>query len=386
MKLTKARSDQVQQLLDLAWHHESMEGDTYQQRRLAQWAADNGLAHLLPDDAHSTLHDHMIPHNHEGMENDENGMHSHTIKKAFNPISKFGLIAKSWDAGDDVHFEGWLSTPDRDLEKDETPPEAFLPAIDGYFQRRAPLSIVHQDKNIPIGHLRKAAIIKDGKVLKSAVHPTDPAEFEHLPSIGSGVWVRGVANEEPGRSAIRKGNVGGMSFIANASEFTRIPGGRYRYEQFNHWVESTVAPYPINPSAVIAVAKAFGLQETPPQKENPPMKSLEELLNEIVGKPEPEDKTAVKAITLEQLKSVLTEYQTSFDQAVEEKVQKAFETTRGAGVGRTGTVLTPEQERENDPKAYIVKKAAEDHEALSPEDKALIGGLTYEALMFGVRD
>jgi hypothetical protein len=350
----------IEELLHALWTHESTSEND--RERLTQWASTNNVP--LP---------------------------STTIKKAYDPVSKFGLIVKSWDdGGDDVHFEGWLSTPDRDLEKDETQPEAFIPAIDGYFQRRAPLSIVHQDKNVPIGHIRKAAIIRDGKVLKTGIHPTDPAEFEHLPLTGSGVWVRGVANEEPGRSAIRKGNVGGMSFIANASEKEYISGGRYRYTGFNHWIESTVAPYPINPSAVIAVAKAYGL--TPPTKENSPMpKTLEEILNEALKPAAPVDENVVKAITPDQLKAVLEaqqkEHATAVEGMVADGVKKALDEMRLEGTGRQGTVLTPEQLREADPKAYIIKKAAEtDPEQLSIEDKDLFYQITREALLFGMYD
>src|SRR5690348_12333432 len=63
MTAKKATSQAVSDLFRLAYNHESMEGDDHQKRRLAQFAADNGLTHLLPEEAHAVMHQHSIPHN-----------------------------------------------------------------------------------------------------------------------------------------------------------------------------------------------------------------------------------------------------------------------------------------------------------------------------------
>ena len=50
-----------------------------------------------------------------------------------------------------------------------------------------------------------------------------------------------------------------MSFIAMATEYTPLSGGGRRITKLSQLQETTVAPYPANPNAAIAVAKAFGL-------------------------------------------------------------------------------------------------------------------------------
>src|SRR6266568_4930367 len=101
-------------------------------------------------------------------------------------------LIKAWRTNETTYIEGWLSTPALDQEKHIIEPEAFINAIDSYFERRAPVSYIHQKETLPAGHLQKAAILRDGQVLKVADHPTDPADFEALPSTGSGVYIRGA--------------------------------------------------------------------------------------------------------------------------------------------------------------------------------------------------
>lgn len=211
----KAKGGDMAQLFDIAYHHESMESDPGMKRQLVRFAESHGLQQHLPDEAHGLMHNMNVSHNHPDTPNDENGMHTHEVVKAFNLT---GEIVKSWggEDGSDAYWEGWLSTPRMDKEKDITEPEAFLKPMDSYFQRRAPVSLEHDGKTLPIGHLQKAVVVRNGAILKTAVHPTDPADLEHFNGTGTGVWVRGVANELVGIQAIRKGNVGGMSFIASA--------------------------------------------------------------------------------------------------------------------------------------------------------------------------
>jgi hypothetical protein len=373
----KATSATAKELLQTAWDNADDHGDSYQKGRLAEFAAKRGLAHHLPPEAHTIMHQQGIVHAHEGVTNDHLGFHTHPIVKAYHPISKQGIIVKSWDSGDDVHTEGWLSTPDRDLEKDETVPEAFIPSMDQYFARRAPLSIEHDGKTLPIGHLQKAAVVRDGKILKAASHPTDPSEFEHFPNSGTGVWARARVNEEPGKTAVRKGNVGGFSFIANATKLEHIPGGRYRYLEFSPWMESTIAAYPINPNAVIQVAKAFGLKEQDNMQNE---LTLEELLT-LAAKAQ-EEKEVQKGITLESLGTLFGQFETKILNAVDERVSKAMP-ARGEGVGRQSTVNPSEDPRDKDPVSYIVQKSLKPDE-LDTTDKQLIWALTEKVLTDGM--
>lgn len=386
----KATGGELRDLYQHAWNHERMEGDRTQQRELVQFAAAHGHQQYLPPEAHSAMHEVNVPHNHEGIENDQNGMHEHVVTKAFNA----GEIAKSW-VGEDgyAYYEGWLSTPHKDREKDITEPTAFVNPMDDYFRRRAPVSIEHNGRTIPIGHLQKAAVIVDGKVVKSASHPTDPAEFEHLPTSGSGVWSRGVANEEPGISALRKGNVGGQSFIATAKA-EALPGGRYRYVDFDPWMESTIAAYPINPQAVIAVVKAFGAQE----KDTTNM-ALKDILEDAAAKVEAQKADAKKAeteavVTKAELGTMLIEFKDlmlgEFKSNIDEQIAEIKKATsvpaRGEGVGRKGTA--PETNlRDENPLAYlesVVKASKGEDDAIDGADKELIGAMTHAWLTMGM--
>lgn len=394
-KVKKATGGELRDLYHMAYHHEQMEGDKYQQHELIRFAAANGHQQFLPPEAHSHMHEISIPHNHDGVQNNDMGMHEHRVVKAF---SVTGEIVKSWDVGDDAIWEGWLSTPHMDREKDVTLPTAFVKPMDAYFSLRAPVSLEHDGKNIPIGHLQKAAVLVDGKVVKSAEHPTDPHDFEFLPLAGSGVWVRGIANEPLGIRAIRKGNVGGMSFIATATA-EALPGGRYTYTNLDPWVESTIAAYPINPQAVIAVTKAYGL----PQEGTTNMTlSVEQIMAEAAAKIAADKaqadaaSTTVETVTkadfgaaLVQFKDLmLGEVKSTIEAQIEEIKKAASVPPRGEGTGRQGTAtVTPEAEREADPFKYVLKKAQEakgEDDKLDDVDKLLIGEITYNWLTQGL--
>lgn len=387
MSVQKAKQSDTQALFSMAWNHESMEGDTHEKRRLVAFAHEHQLQHLLPEDAHGMMHDMSVPHNHEGVKNDaESGLHSHMVVKALDPISPFtGEVVKAWEDGDVAHWEGWLSTPRKDGEKDVTEPEAFLEPAQGYFSRMAPVSLQHGLINLPVGHLQKAAIVRDGVILKSFSHPTDPADFENFPGSGTGVWVRGLANEKPGRDALRKGNVGGMSFIANAAEKEPLPGGRYRYTKLDPWIESTIAAYPINPDAVIAVVKAFGVT---PEKENTSMGKLEDIFNAALAAQEAEKQVQdAQTITKAELGEALQEFKTLLLGEVSNEVKKALPVQdpdyRGEGVGRKGTIPQTADPREADPANYLIQKA-EKGEEWDLTDKQIVAGLTLEALLSGL--
>ena len=187
------------------------------------------------------------------------------VHKSFNPIAKEFIITKSWDGEQGLNIEGWVSTDDRDQEKDITEPESFAPSIDDYFRRSAPVSYNHNTKELPVGHLQKGALVRDGQIFHTALHPFDPAEFEHFPGTGNGFYARGVLTEAITAGAVRKGNIGGFSFIGNATRYQKIPGGGRRFTEINPLIETTVAPYPVNTKAAILAAKAFGLEEGHPE-------------------------------------------------------------------------------------------------------------------------
>lgn len=301
-------------------------------------------------------------------------------------ISKLGLIVKSWQENDVTYIEGWLSTPLRDLEKDVTEPEAFLDSMESYFARRAPLSIEHGTRTIPVGHLQKAAILRNGQVLKAAAHPTDPAEFTQLPDTGTGVWARAAINEEPGISAIRKGNVGGFSFIAQANTYEPLAGGRYRYTRLDPWLESTIAAYPVNSQAIFSVAKAYGIGETPHMTPEEIQALLHKALADRDAEQAERAKKAADQNKITELTNKITDLETKLADA-ETRVQKALENqpvVRGEGVGRKGTLSSSGNLRDDDPLAYIVEKAKNGHKDLDLYDRDLIAQLTIAAITEGM--
>lgn len=385
--LKKAKSGDLSDLFNMAWNHESMEGDTHEKRRLVAFAHEHALQHLLPEQAHGMMHEMRVPHNHDGVKNDEDGYHEHTVVKSLDPIAPLtGEVVKAWEDGGVAHWEGWLSTPRKDNEKDVTEPEAFIEPAKSYFARMAPVSLQHGLRNLPVGHLQKAAIVRDGKITHEFKHPTDPADFEHFPNEGTGVWVRGLANEAPGRDALRKGNVGGMSFIANAAAKENLPGGRYRYTKLDPWIESTIAAYPINPDAVIAVVKAFGCI---PEKEPQDMGKLEDILNAALEAQKLQKAEAdAQTITKADLGEILGEFKTSLLGEVNITIQKAIPadpTETRDGVGRQGTIQKASGEitLESDPVAYLVKKAESD-EDWSLQEREVVSGLTLKGLLDGL--
>jgi hypothetical protein len=419
----KAKTGDMRAVMGEAYH--GTEPHSWERRHLLQVAADRHLLQHLPPEAHTDLHEFGIRHSHPDMhtgimptlhgeneadvEDDPDDpayplMHHHVVTKAQSmtgtsaaiPKATFGLIQKSWEVDGVQYIEGWMSTPDRDLEKDVVEPEAFLGTpLSDYFARSAPLSLEHGTNALPAGHLQKAAIIRDGRVLQEEAHPTDPAEFGHLPTSGSGVWVRAIINEEPAVSTVRKGNVGGMSFIGNFTRSERLPGGGRRLLQINPLIESTVAAYPVNPKAAFTrVQKALGLdlvpQETPQMNDEEFEAFMLEAANRAAVKREAEaNQQAQKAITAETLADVLAAFQSKLLASVEEKVQKAFDDAqvpaRGEGVGRKGVAPSAETtlSLDTDPVAYLIKKG-EAGEELTIREKEVAGKLWNAALAKGM--
>lgn len=359
-----ANGDHLAAAWDLAGHAANPDAV---RAKIRAFAEKHGLTHLLPKTA---------------------------MTKGVTIAQSFALM-KSWSAPDseDVQIEGWMSTPDKDLENMVIEPEAFLGSIDEYFLRRAPLSFNHNGKSLPAGHLQKAAIIRDGQVLKTAQHPSDTADFEDLPTSGSGVWVRGVINDPLAGSAVRKGNVGAFSWIGHGREYEPLLGGGKRFTIVEPLMESTVAPYPVNTKAVIKIAKAFGLEDT---QEEPMNEDILKLLAEMNAKLSAPAETIQKGVSEEEMATALAKQAEEFKailagavetavKETEDKLTKAFEAQR-VGQGRSGTVVTEADEREGDPLAYVLKKSRDENGLDDPMDRDLAWKLTQRALVDGLRD
>ena len=395
-KLSKATSEDMRAVMHEAWHSATDSGNTWMHRHLIMLAHERGLLKHLPSEAHGMMHEMGIAHEHEGManktDNDGNVVgagHEHMVTKA-TPKVGFIEIQKSWgDDGQDCFYEGWLSTPSRDLEKDVTEPEAFVGALPSYFARRAPVSVQHGTQFLPAGHLQKAVVVRDGNVLASAEHPTDAAEFEHFPSSGSGVWVRGRLTESPARDSVRKGNCGGMSFIAMATEYTPLPGGGRRITKLDPLQETTVAPYPVNSEARIEVAKAFGLStaEDHTDEDNNVSMTIDELLAQALEARNAAQTTPqAEGVTKAELGQMLLDFKTQVEASVAEAVQKAMPAVRGEGAGRKGAIAPDDLSiaaRDADPLRYIARKATSGEE-LDAVDQTLINALTFKALTDGL--
>jgi hypothetical protein len=376
--LQKAKSTTLQALFHLSFQHEQSEGDRPQQQALVEFAHEHDLMHLLPNEAHGMMHDMGVHHMHDGMTPD----HTHEVTKAYNPIGKDFVITKAWGDADVCYVEGWLSTPHEDLEHDIIEPEAFMDSMQGYFDRRAPISFIHERQTLPGGHMQKAAIVREGRVMKTCVHPTDPAEFEHFPGTGTGVYVRGVLNAPEVAGPVKKGNVGGFSFVGNGKVFTpRSPKGNH-YTKIDPWIESTVAPYPINHHAVITVAKAYGLE--PPTEEHMTQQEILDLVKAITSESAPtkeESQNVEKGLTKEDLKEVLGAFQASFNIELK-KANDEIARLREEGVGSKATIVTSVLPNEN-PLYPLIEKAAKGEE-WTEEENRLVNQVSYQILSRGM--
>jgi hypothetical protein len=383
-------------LLEMAFQHESMEGDTPQKHALIDFAQKNGLSDALPMDAHGYMHAHDIPHGHPGDENDgAPSLHDHPVQKAINVVSKSVHIEKAFEDGDgNTVIEGWASTEDRDIEKDVVPPECFVGALDEYMARKAPLSSDHDTRGYPIGHAQRIALVRDGAIFKSAVHPNDAADFEHFPSSGTGMYGRYVITDPAAASAVKKGNVGGFSWIGNLREYAPLPGGGRKFITVDPLRENTIAAYPVNGKAVLTAVKAFEAELEAAQGETMD-ETLEELLKGAalaVEREERERQTQVAAANGTVSKADLEGLLADFKASLLAEVQKAAVPQREEGAGRRGVVEPSSDPRDADPAAYIVKKAREvftskDEDAeLSQADKELAWGITQVGLVQGMSE
>lgn len=363
-------------ILENAWETDGY-GDEAKQR-IVEFARAHGLMRHLPEEAHGFMHARGVPHRHG---DDDRPQHVHVVRKA-QAVAKAMTIEKAW-AGDDgtATIEGWVSTDAQDQEKDVVPPEAFRRALPAYAGRRMPLSSEHQMKALPIGHGQRVALVRDGHIFAEAAHPSDPADFEHFPSSGTGVYGRYVINDPAHAESVLKGNIGGFSWVGQLREYEPLPGGGRRFtpDSVDPWLETTVAAYPINGSAVLLAAKAFATEE-----EAMDLK-LEELLAGAVESAKREEAEAARqeSVSKADIQALLDGISAKLDQVVGERVAKAVSESR-EGVGRKAPAASDDP-READPAAYIIRKSREVEE-LSEDDKALIAGITRSILVDGMND
>lgn len=302
------------------------------------------------------------------------------VHKGFNPVGKTWLVEKSWTQADGtLAIEGWVSTPDRDIERDIVEPEAFYgETFEDYFSRSAPLSSNHDTEGYPIGHLQKGVLVRNGVIFQEEYHPTDPAEFTGFDPAGKGTgWYgRGVITDGVVASHVKKGNMGAFSWIGNLKSYEPLPGGGKRYHYISPLIESTVAAYPVNPKAVMQIAKAFGLKEQnmPEQNAIRDNLDLEKLLEGAAKKAADEAAAQVAKATVDpdQLGGLLLKFEERIMGKLEDAVKKAVPATPpelpegtkeiegegeqvNKGVGRKSTIPAPNARMDN-PVKYIVAK------------------------------
>lgn len=316
------------------------------------------------------------------------------VHKGFNPIGKSWAKIEKATVNEDgsINIEGWVSTPDEDLEKDIAEPEAFFgDTFESYFERNAPISSNHNTDALPVGHMQKGILVRDGVIFQEEVHPTDPADFAHYDATvkGTGWYGRGVINEPRSVTSINKGNVGGFSWIGNLREYEKTANGGRRFHMINPLLESTIAAYPVNTKAVMRIAKAHGLEGTNTDMDE---QMLETLLAGAIEKINAKNEAAraTKGLTKEDVVALLAEQATQTATLIDEKVsavQKAQAEELRKGQGRKGTIAGgndgSETEREANPIAYIAKKAR-DPKTYDQTDKQLVWALTHKALTKGM--
>src|SRR5258708_11464269 len=85
------------------------------------------------------------------------------------------IMKYSVKADGTLDAEGFISTPDKDIERDILEPEAFSgEGLTGYMKRGAPVSIEHGTKTLPIGFMHKARLVRNGQVLQDENNPKHP--------------------------------------------------------------------------------------------------------------------------------------------------------------------------------------------------------------------
>jgi hypothetical protein len=192
------------------------------------------------------------------------------VNMVANVLGKSWLIKKAWTNDDgSVNIEGWVSTNDRDIEKDILEPEAFAGSLEGYFARGAPISSEHNTDDLPVGYMIKAALVRDGHIFQEASNSRyTPTDFKYFDGTGTGWYGLGVIDEERSSVAVQKGKLSSFSWIGMPKAWEPLPGGGRHFNQqgaIDPLLEATVTAYPINPTAVMRIAKAHGYPVAAPR-------------------------------------------------------------------------------------------------------------------------
>jgi hypothetical protein len=168
-----------------------------------------------------------------------------------------GLVLKSFQAADgSTIVEGWISSPDMDLQKEMYTPLAFADAVDDYMACGGPMSCEHKTDALPVGHMQRVAVVQDGRILKTAEHPTDAANFQHFPNSGSGLYGRARVTDGAVGFSVKSGNLRAFSWIGKPTHSEPLPGGGRRVTRVYPLLETTLTAYPVNQRATVLAAKA----------------------------------------------------------------------------------------------------------------------------------
>jgi hypothetical protein len=183
------------------------------------------------------------------------------IGKSFIGLRDGLMLAVPREDGS-VDVEGWISTPQKDIEKDEIEPESFSPALADYMKRGAPMSVEHGTKLLPVGFLQKAALVRNGKPFEVIDNPKhEPVQFRYPFEGGTGWYGRGNIYDQKAALGVMKGTVSSFSWIGMPKEWESLEDGGRRFNKqgaINPILETTVTAYPINTGATMRIAKAAG--------------------------------------------------------------------------------------------------------------------------------
>ena len=199
---------------------------------------------------------------------------------AVAPIGKSWLIKKAYVNPDGtLSIEGWVSTDRKDLDKDILEPETFGGAtLKGYFERGGPISSEHSTGDWPVGYMRKSILVRDGNIFQEELNPRyGPVDFRYFDGKGTGWYGLGVIDEERAMLNVQKGKVSSFSWIGMPVAWTPLPDGGRHYNEpsgINPLLEATITAYPVNPTAVMRIAKARGYSVPEPEQEQRPKLAL----------------------------------------------------------------------------------------------------------------
>lgn len=185
-------------------------------------------------------------------------------------LGKSWTIKKAWINEDgSVNVEGWVSTNNKDRERDIIEPEAFGDGtLDGYFDRGAPISCEHNTDDMPVGYMLKSALVRDGQVfhqINNTRHPTADFKYFDESEKGTGWYGLGVIDEPRIAKAANSGKLSSFSFIGQIQSWTPLDdGGKlFKAGDINPLLEATITAYPINPTAIMRIAKSYGYPVRP---------------------------------------------------------------------------------------------------------------------------